>query len=118
MFDRQSLKSVARIGAAALLSASIGACGNMPRPMSSLSEVPQASQQGNINLVQLTAANLPSAPKPTEQGFPLEFTQADEIPYNHLGPGDRLQIRVIESGTPTAKPPIMRRERRNITTQF
>jgi polysaccharide export outer membrane protein len=73
----------------------------MPRAMSSLSEVREASQQGSIKLVPLTAATLPASPTKAEPGLPAAFLEGDEYPYDRLGAGDRLQIRVVESGTPT-----------------
>lgn len=85
----------------ALLVAATAACANLPRAVSSYSEFQQASEQGNINLVPLTAATLP-APSPAPQtGFPTAFLEADEFSYELLGPGDRVHVRVWESGTPT-----------------
>jgi len=84
-----------------LLAAGTSACTNMPRPMSSLKEVQQASQQGSINLVPLTEANLPPAPARSDSGFPADFIGTRDYRYDRLGPGDRVQVRIWESGAPS-----------------
>lgn len=87
--------------AVALLALAIGGCSSMPSSVSSLSDVRSASKQGAINLVPLTAASLPAAAQLSEPGFPATFASASETDYAELGPGDRVQVRVWESGTPT-----------------
>ena len=89
-----------RIGAAALGMASLlsaAGCANLPRSTPSLGEVQSASEAGAINLVPITLATLPPAP-PVRAGFPDEFTAAPEHGYERLGPGDRLELRIWESG--------------------
>ncbi len=71
----------------------------MPRAVSSLSDVQQASEQGQIMLVPVTAQSLPPPPAPTLAGFPAALTSAAEFDHDQLGPGDRLNIRIWESGT-------------------
>lgn len=78
----------------------IGGCG-MPRAVSSYSDVQHASAAGQIELVPVTAATIPAATAKTDAGFPAEFTNQPPLAYGRLGPGDRLNIKVIESGTPT-----------------
>ena len=79
----------------------LGGCAGMPRAVSSLSDVQAASKQGEITLVPLTTATLPTAPHPLQASFPEALTSAEEFAHDRLGPGDRLHIRVWESGTPT-----------------
>lgn len=83
-----------------VLSLACGACANMPRAMSSYSEFQQASQERNIDLVPLTAASLP-APAPGLTELPPEFTGAVDFPYDRIGEGDRLHVRIWESGAAT-----------------
>lgn len=80
-------------------SAMVAGC-SMPRPVASLGEVRQASADGRIQLVPVTAASLPAAPA-VGASFPPEFLAAQSVDYEVLGPGDVLKIRVWESGTPT-----------------
>lgn len=87
--------------AIALLVVALAGCAGMPRSVSSLSEFQQSSELGNITLVPLTAQNLPPPQEDVSVAFPPSFTQAAEFAYERLGPGDRLQVRIWESGTPT-----------------
>lgn len=86
--------------AVALIAVAAGACSGMPRAVSSLSEIQEASKQGMITLVPVTQATLPPAPGPLG-GFPASFMPAKELAYERLGPGDRLSVRIWESGTQT-----------------
>jgi len=72
----------------------------MPRAMSSYSEFQQASQDGSIELVPLTAASLP-APPPVATQLPPKLTGAADFPYDRIGAGDRLHVRIWESGSAT-----------------
>jgi polysaccharide export outer membrane protein len=88
-------------GLAVTLIAIIGSgCSGMPRAVSSLSEVQEASRQGTITLVPVTAASLPPAPAP-QGGFPAALMSAEEFAYERIGPGDRLSVRIWEGGTAT-----------------
>jgi polysaccharide export outer membrane protein len=82
-----------------MLGALISGC-TAPRAVSSLSEVQAASEQGHIVLIPVTPQTLPPA-QPATASFPSSFTSASEYDYSELGPGDRLNIRIWESGTPT-----------------
>ena len=93
-------QSLARGFSVALIAAGCAACAGMPRAISSLSEVQEASNQGAITLVPVTQATLPAAPL-SQGGFPASFTSAEEFAYGRLGPGDRLAVRIWESGTAT-----------------
>ncbi|QNN65294.1 polysaccharide biosynthesis/export family protein [Sphingomonas rhizophila] len=90
---------ICRLGALAALSLMIAGC-VMPRAGSSYSEVQEASAQGRINLVPVTPSTLPAAPAATGS-FPAEFVAAEPVAQDALGPGDTVNIRVIEGGTPT-----------------
>lgn len=79
--------------------ATVAGC-SMPRPVASLGEVRQASADGRIQLVPVTAASLPAAP-PAVGNFPAEYLAAAPVDYELLGAGDVLKVRVWESGTPT-----------------
>jgi polysaccharide export outer membrane protein len=86
--------------AVALVAVAGAACTNMPRAVSSVSEVEEASKQGTITLVPVTQATLPSAPV-AMGGFPASFMPAEEFAFERLGSGDRLSVRIWESGTAT-----------------
>lgn len=86
--------------AAALIPLAIAGCSGMPRAVSSVSEVHEASKQGSITLVPVTQATLPLAPA-AANGFPASFTSGGEYAYERLGPGDRLSVRIWEIGTAT-----------------
>lgn len=73
----------------------------MPRAVSSLSDVQESSELGQILLVPVTAETLPPPPHPLESAFPAEFADASEVDHDRLGPGDRVSVRIWESGTPT-----------------
>jgi polysaccharide export outer membrane protein len=73
----------------------------MPRAVSSLKEVESASAAGQIQLVPVTAATLPPAAAKQAAIFPAELTSASEFAYDKLAPGDRVSLRIWESGTPT-----------------
>lgn len=83
---------------AGLTAASLTGCANLPRAVSSYSDVQDASEQGQINLVPLTAQSMPPAPHPLAASFPPELRDGAEFDYERLGPGDRLQVRIWESG--------------------
>ncbi len=72
----------------------------MPRPVASLGEVEQASHDGRIQLVPVTAATLPPAPL-ASASFPTEFLTFQPIDYDRLGPGDTLKVHIWESGPAT-----------------
>jgi len=101
---RRMTKPQSRVGmyvwpvAAAAMAAS--GCSNLPRPVSSYKEVEAASANGSINLVPLTAANLPHQ-QATRASFPASFTTGPDFDFSRIGPGDQLQVRIWESGTPT-----------------
>jgi polysaccharide biosynthesis/export protein len=86
--------------AVAMMAFAATACSGMPRAVSSLSEVQEASKQGTITLVPVTQTTLPPAPVQLG-GFPASFLPAKEFDYDRLGPGDRLAVRIWESGTQT-----------------
>ena len=83
-----------------LTAASLSGCA-MPRSATSLHEVESASAAGQIQLVPVTAATVPP-PGPALRGtFPAELAEHSDYAYERLGPGDRLAMRIYESGTPT-----------------
>lgn len=77
----------------------LGAC-TMPASIGSFGDVQSSAKSGQIQLIPLTAQTLPVAP-PAKASFPADFIQAGEYDYGHLGPGDRVAIRIYESGTPS-----------------
>jgi polysaccharide export outer membrane protein len=85
--------------AAAALALLPTACAT-PRSGSSYKEIQQASAAGQIKLVPVTGATLPPPPA-VEKAFPAELMSGSEFDYDRLGAGDRLNIRIWESGTPT-----------------
>jgi polysaccharide export outer membrane protein len=86
--------------AAAIMTVALASCAGMPRSVASLSEVEEASKQGAITLIPVTAATLPT-PSADTVGFPRELIAGDEYAYERLGPGDRLTVRIWESGSAT-----------------
>lgn len=94
------MKRLERNAAWAAAALAIAGCA-MPSSVSSYSDVQHASEAGQIELVPVTAATLPPPPNKTENGFPSDFVGQAALAYDRLGPGDRLDIKVIESGTPT-----------------
>jgi polysaccharide export outer membrane protein len=82
-----------------LATATLAGC-VMPRSVSSLGEVEEASEAGRITLVPVTAATLPAAAEATA-GFPAEFTAAGTAEYEAIGPGDVLKVTIWEGGAPT-----------------
>lgn len=84
---------------AAALAALLAGCA-MPGAVGSLSDVRSSADQGQIVLIPVTAQTLPPPP-PVVATFPAAYLQAGEYDYGDLGPGDRLNIRIWESGTPT-----------------
>jgi len=68
-----------------------------PRAVASLSEVQKSAEQGQIELVPVTMQTLPPPP-PVAASFPAPFTAAEPFDYDELGPGDRLNIRIWDSG--------------------
>jgi polysaccharide export outer membrane protein len=74
----------------------------MPRSGTSLHEVESASAAGQIQLVPVTAGTVPPPPPVAlHAAFPAELSQGTDYAYDRLGPGDRLAMRIYESGTPT-----------------
>jgi polysaccharide export outer membrane protein len=90
---------ICRLGVLGALILMTSAC-VLPRAGSSYGDVQAASQDGRIDLVPVTAATIP-APAATTGTFPDEFLRAEPVPQDALGPGDTVNIRVIEGGTPT-----------------
>ena len=86
--------------ALAAVALSLAGCANLPRSMTSTSEFQQASKTGTIQLIPLTAQTLP-LPEAVQTGFPASLIEAEEFAYHRLGPGDRVQVRIWETGTPT-----------------
>ena len=72
----------------------------MPRAATSLHEVQNASAAGQIQLVPVTAATVPPPAPELHASFPVELTGGSDYAYDRLVPGDRLAIRIYESGTP------------------
>jgi polysaccharide export outer membrane protein len=95
-----NVKRLERNAAWLAVTLAIGGCA-MPHAVSSYSDVQHASEAGEIDLVPVTAGTLPAPPPKADSGFPAEFLGQSAFAYDHLGPGDRLDIKVIESGTPT-----------------
>jgi polysaccharide export outer membrane protein len=85
------------IFATILIGSTLSACAT-PRSVASLSEVQRSAEQGQVVLVPVTAQTLPPPP-PLAASFPAEFVRAGEFDYDELGPGDRLNVRIWESGT-------------------
>lgn len=98
---KSSLAPAARAFALASLAASLAGCATLPRSVSSLSEFQEASAQGDISLVPLTAETLPPPPNPLQATFPAALIAAEEFDFSELGAGDRVQVRIWEGGTPT-----------------
>jgi polysaccharide export outer membrane protein len=94
-----TLTSRPRVLAMVAVAATLGGC-TVPRAVASLSDVRNSAEQGQILLVPVTAETLPQ-PEPTSARFPAQFTSADSFDFNALGVGDRLNIRIWESGTPS-----------------
>lgn len=89
-----------RLASASLIAfAAVAGCA-MPRPVASLSEVRQASEDGRIQLIPVSAATVPAAPAATAS-FPADFLEFQPIDYDQLGAGDVLKVRIWESGQPT-----------------
>jgi polysaccharide biosynthesis/export protein len=85
----------------ALASAALALSGcGMPRPVASLGEVQQASKEGRIQLVPVSASSIPSSP-PATAAFPAEFLEFEPVNYDLIGAGDVLKVRIWESGAPT-----------------
>jgi polysaccharide biosynthesis/export protein len=82
------------------LTVSLGAC-TLPRPVASFSEVEKSGKAGDIRLIPVTGDNIPPAPASAAIVFPADFVSAPETEYGRLGPGDRLAVRVWESGSST-----------------
>ena len=100
---RRTRAPVAALGVAGLCIAA-GGC-TLPRPVPSFSEVQEAGEQGQIKLVPVTAATLPAPPPlAAAAGFPADFATASEAAFSRFGPGDVVNIRIWESGTPTLTP--------------
>lgn len=78
----------------------LGGCA-LPRSMSSLGEVEGAAKGGSIVLVPATEASLPKPIQYTSEAFPPEIASAPEYDFNRIDAGDRLGVRISESGTPT-----------------
>lgn len=86
--------------AAIALAAILCGCATLPRAVSSLSEVQDSAEAGQINLVPISAATLPPPPHPLEGHFPESLTSAEDYDFDVLGAGDRVHVRIWESGTP------------------
>jgi len=82
------------------LSAALCAC-TLPRPVASFSEVQKAGKAGDIQLIPVTGSTIPPAPAAPAVAFPADFLSAPESQYGRLGPGDRLAVKVWESGSST-----------------
>lgn len=95
-----ALGPMMRRGGIVVAAALVGGCATLPRAVSSLSEVQASAQHGQITLVPVTAATIPAPPHPLEGHFPASFIAADEYAHGVLGPGDRLHVRIWESGSP------------------
>ena len=104
MQRRRMIKPQSRVGVRwwtlAAVAVCAGGCSNLPRPVSSLKEVKAASADGSINLVPLTATNLPRD-ESVHASFPASFSQGPDFDFSRIGAGDQLQVRIWEGGTPT-----------------
>lgn len=85
------------IFATMLIGTTLSACAT-PQAVASLSEVQKSAEQGQVVLVPVTAQTLPPPP-PSTASFPPTFLGAGEFDYDQLGPGDRLNVRIWESGS-------------------
>jgi len=83
-----------------LATASLSGCA-LPRSATSLHEVQSASAAGQIQLVPVTASTVPPPAPVLHAAFPAELVGSSDYAYDRLGPGDRLAMRIYESGTPT-----------------
>ncbi len=92
-------RTCAGVAAATAAMLLVSGC-TMPAAVGSLGDVRSSADQGQIVLVPLTAQTLPPAP-PAQASFPAEFIQAGEFDYDRLGPGDRVAVRIWESGSPS-----------------
>lgn len=72
----------------------------MPRSVTSLSEVQNSAEQGQIRLIPISAATLPALPEPIGDSFPAAFSEAKDYAYDNLGPGDRLHVTIWETTSP------------------
>ena len=98
--DRRFRLAAMFAGVAAL---AVGGC-TLPRPVGSYSEIAHEGEQGQINLVEVTPATIPAATEPAGLAFPATFSNAGEADVDTLGPGDRINIHIWESGAPTITP--------------
>lgn len=78
---------------------SVAGCA-LPAPVATLGDVQASAKQGQIVLVPLTAQTLPQAPA-SKASFPADFIQARDYAYDRLGPGDRVAVKIWESGSPS-----------------
>jgi polysaccharide export outer membrane protein len=98
--QRRNRPRAAAILAAAAVQHAISGC-TLPRPVGSFSEIAREGEPGQINLIPVTAATNPPATEPVALAFPASFSNAGEADVDTLGPGDRINIHIWESGTPT-----------------
>lgn len=85
--------------AAACLSALLAGC-NMPRSATTLGEVEQSSEAGQIDLRLVDAANLAVLPMTGDEGFPASYLASDTSGIERLGPGDVVTVTIFETSTP------------------
>lgn len=86
-------------GRVALLACVMLAGCTTPRAVSSFGEVQQASEDGQITLVPISAATMPAPDAVAAPGFPPSILQAGDYgALDVLRPGDRVQVRIWESG--------------------
>jgi polysaccharide export outer membrane protein len=101
--NRHASPSFAGLGHFALVLGLLGALGGcaLPRSVSSLKEVEGAAKGGSIVLVPASEAALPKPVQYTSESFPAEIASSPEYDFNRIDAGDRLAVRIWESGTPT-----------------
>jgi polysaccharide export outer membrane protein len=93
-----SIERAPAIAAACLLALATAGCA-LPRAQASYGEVRSAGEDGDIRLVRAEEAGIVPFGPPNDR-FPPGLDSSGWFDADRLGPGDRVQMYVYESGTP------------------